>query len=91
MGSGRYKGVLVPEEAVGTDQDRRIVFVVGDDRKVGVKTVRLGPRLDGYRVVREGLTGDEVIVVNGLMRVRPGVQVDPKETTLPPTRERNGS
>jgi multidrug efflux pump subunit AcrA (membrane-fusion protein) len=56
-----------------------------------MKPVRLGPRIDGYRVIRDGLKGDETLVVNGLMRVRPGLQVEPKLTTLPPTRERNGT
>ena len=45
---------------------------------VSAKPVRPGPRIDGYRVIREGLTGDETIVVNGLMRVRPGVKVKPE-------------
>jgi multidrug efflux system membrane fusion protein len=91
LGSGIYRGVLVPDDAVGTDQDRRVVFTVEADNKVGMKPVRLGPRIDGYRVIREGLKGDETLVVNGLMRVRPGVQIEPKLTTLPPTRERNGT
>jgi RND family efflux transporter MFP subunit len=90
-GSGTYKGVLVPDEAVGADQDRRVVYVVGPDKKVAMKPVRLGPRIDGYRVVRDGLRGDETIVVNGLMRLRPGIEIDPKPTTLPPARERNGT
>jgi RND family efflux transporter MFP subunit len=90
-GSGLYRGVLVPDEALGTDQDRRIVYVLGPENKVAMKPVRPGPRIDGYRVIREGLTGDETVVVNGLARVRPGLQVDPKLTTLPPIRERNGS
>jgi membrane fusion protein, multidrug efflux system len=50
-----------------------------------VAPVRVGSRVDGYRVIREGLKGDETIVINGLMRVRPGVKVDPKLTTLPET------
>jgi len=86
-GSGLYKGVLLPDEAITTDQDRRIVYVVGSDNKVSVKTVRPGPRIDGYRVIRAGLTGDETVVVNGLMRVRPGIQVTPKAIELPPKRE----
>ena len=53
---------------------------------VSAKPVRLGPRLHGYRVIREGLTGDETIVINGLMRVRPGVKVKPELVTLPPER-----
>jgi multidrug efflux system membrane fusion protein len=91
LGSGIYRGVLVPDDAVGTDQDRRVVFTVGADNKVAMKPVRLGPRIDGYRVIRDGLKGDETLVVNGLMRVRPGLLIEPKLTTLPPTRERNGT
>jgi RND family efflux transporter MFP subunit len=91
MGSGTYKGVLVPDEAIGSDQDRRVIFVVGPDNTVAMKPVRPGPRIDGYRVIRDGLTGEETIVINGLMRVRAGAKIDPKPTTLAPTRERNGS
>ena len=85
-GSKAYQGILIPDEALGTDQDRRIVYVVGPDNKVSTKVVRPGPRIDGYRVIREGLKGDETVVINGLMRVRPGIAVDPKMTELPPSR-----
>ncbi len=85
-GGKAYKGILIPDEALGTDQDRRIVYVVGADNKVASKVVRPGPRIDGYRVIREGLKGDETIVINGLMRVRPGIEVQPKMTELPPSR-----
>jgi RND family efflux transporter MFP subunit len=91
IGSGLYKGVLVPDESIASDQDRRVVFVVADDGTVTPRPVRTGPRIDGYRVVREGLKGDETIAVNGLMRIRPGVKVAPQMTTLPPVRERSGS
>ncbi|TIV95632.1 MAG: efflux RND transporter periplasmic adaptor subunit, partial [Mesorhizobium sp.] len=64
-GSLPYSGVLVPDEAIGADQDRRIVFLVDEAGTVSAKPVRTGPRLDGYRVIREGLTGDETIIVNG--------------------------
>lgn len=45
--------------------------------------MRLGPKLYGYRVIRDGMTGDETIVVNGLMRIRPGVKVTPQLIELP--------
>jgi multidrug efflux system membrane fusion protein len=90
LGSGLYEAILVPEEAVGADQNRRIIYLVGEDNKVTAKAIRLGPHIDGYRVVREGLKGDETIVVNGLMRVRPGAEVKPQMITLPPTREPAG-
>jgi RND family efflux transporter MFP subunit len=90
MGSGVYRGVLIPDEAIGSDQDRRVVFVIGPDNTVAMKSVTPGPHIDGYRVIRQGLTGDETIVINGLMRVRAGVKIDPQPTTLTPVRERNG-
>jgi membrane fusion protein, multidrug efflux system len=84
-GSLPYRGVLIPDDAIAADQDRRIVYVVDDQGNVSAKTVRPGPRLHGYRVIREGLAGDETIVINGLMRVRPGAVVTPELVELPPT------
>jgi RND family efflux transporter MFP subunit len=89
--SDPYKGILLPDEAIGSDQDRRVVYVVGDNNVVNLKPVRIGPRIDGYRVIRDGLTGNETVVVNGLVRVRPGAPITPQMTTLPLTRERNGT
>ncbi|MEM7120166.1 MAG: efflux RND transporter periplasmic adaptor subunit [Pseudomonadota bacterium] len=82
-GSLPYDGILLPDEAIASDMDRRIVFVVDEEGVVSAKQVRLGPRIDGYRVIRDGLTGDELIVVAGLMRVRPGATVTPEIIELP--------
>jgi hypothetical protein len=60
--------------------------VVGEDGSVSTRDVQLGPKVDGYRVIRAGLKGDENVVVNGLTRVRPGAKVAAEATTLPPTR-----
>jgi RND family efflux transporter MFP subunit len=84
--SGKYRGVLVPDEAIGADQDRRIVYVVAADGKVTPTVVRPGPRIDGYRVVRSGLTGDETIIVGGVQRVRFSDRVTPQMTSLAPSR-----
>lgn len=86
-GSPSYKGVLVPDEAIATDQDRRIVWTIGEGGSVAPRIVRPGPRIDGYRVIREGLKGDETIVINGLQRVRPGGKVTPQMSELPPVRQ----
>ncbi|HEX8664766.1 MAG TPA: efflux RND transporter periplasmic adaptor subunit [Beijerinckiaceae bacterium] len=86
-GSPRYQGVLVPDEAVATDQDRRFVWVVAEDGTASQRTVRPGPRIDGYRLVREGLKGDESVVIAGLQRVRPGAKVTPQMKELPPSRD----
>jgi len=83
-GSLPYEGVLIPDSAISADQDRRIVYEVDAEGKVTPQQIRPGPRLHGYRVVREGLTGEETIVINGLMRVRPGATVTPEMTELPP-------
>ena len=86
-GSLPYDGILLPDEAIASDMDRRIVFVVDEEGVVSAKQVRLGPRIDGYRVIRDGLTGDELIVIAGLMRVRPGAMVTPEVIELPPVAE----
>jgi RND family efflux transporter MFP subunit len=85
-GSNTYRAVLVPDESIGSDQNERVVFVVGQDGTVSTKSVRLGPRLYGYRVIRSGLTGDETIIVNGILRARPGGKVTPTMTDLPKER-----
>jgi membrane fusion protein, multidrug efflux system len=90
-GSPLYRAALVPDEAIATDQDRRVVMVVGPDGTVRAQTVRPGPRNDGYRVIREGLKGDERVVIAGLQRARPGGKVTPQEVTLPPVRERGAA
>lgn len=72
------KAVVINERAVGTDQSRKFVFVVGPDGKAEYRPVTLGPVVDGLRVVRSGVKPGEKIVVNGLQRVRPGAPVAPQ-------------
>ncbi|TCL65157.1 RND family efflux transporter MFP subunit [Rhizobium sp. BK251] len=85
-GSNSYQAVLVPDEAIGSDQNQRVVYVVGDDGSVTTKPVRTGPRLYGYRVIRDGIDGTETIAINGLMRIRPGGKVTPQLEELPQER-----
>ncbi|WP_375463276.1 efflux RND transporter periplasmic adaptor subunit [uncultured Methylobacterium sp.] len=80
------RGILLPDEAVAANQDKRVVYVVAEDGAVAAKDVKLGPKVDGYRLIREGLKGDETVVVNGTSRVRPGAKVTPESTTLPERR-----
>lgn len=90
-GSNSYKAVLIPDEAIGADQNERIVYEVREDGTVVTKPVRLGPKLHGYRVIRSGMTGDEIIVVNGLMRARPGTKVKAEIVELPPEAQAAGT
>ncbi|QBE66965.1 efflux RND transporter periplasmic adaptor subunit [Pseudoduganella lutea] len=77
-GNAASNAVLINDRAVGTDQNRKFVFVVGADNKAEYRAVKLGPTYDGLRVVKEGLKANEKIVVNGLQRVRPGAPVSPQ-------------
>ena len=86
-GSLPYLGILIPDEAITADQNKRIVYVVDQEGRVSTKEVRPGPKIDGYRIIREGLTGDEDIVIGGLMRVRPGITVAPETTELAEVRQ----
>lgn len=77
-----HAAVLINDSAVGTDQNEKYVLVVGADRKAQYRSVRLGPIVDGLRVVRDGLSAGDAIVVDGLQRVRPGSLVSPERVTM---------
>jgi len=85
-GSPEYPALLIPDEAIVTDQSQKLVMTVTADNKVVPKVIRPGPHELGLRIVRKGLEPDDRIVINGLLRVRPGSQVTPKEgqIDLPP-------
>lgn len=76
-GTAAYPGLLVQDRAIGTDLDKKFVYVVGPKNDVQYRAVTLGPIVDGLRVVRSGLEAGESVIVNGLQRVRPGAQVTP--------------
>lgn len=69
---GEKVSLLVPDEAIGTDQASRFVYVAGADGKAERRAVRLGPLADGLRIVREGVQPEDWIIVRGVQRVRPG-------------------
>jgi len=74
-GGSPHEAVLVNDSAIGTDQSTRYVLVVAADHTARYRRVTLGPLIDGLRVVREGLSPGDTIVVDGLQRVQPGSQV----------------
>ncbi|MBL9212883.1 MAG: efflux RND transporter periplasmic adaptor subunit [Opitutaceae bacterium] len=84
-GSGDYEAMLVRDTAIGSDQGRPFVYVVGTDGKAVARTVVVGPLERGLRIVREGLTPADRVVINGLMAVRAGavVEADEVEMKLP--------
>ncbi|UZK69621.1 efflux RND transporter periplasmic adaptor subunit [Sphingomonas sp. S1-29] len=82
LGSGTYRAMLIPDEAIVTDQTRRFVYVVGADGKTAQRPVVTGPPADGLRVVREGLKLNDRVVVAGLTALQPGMPVQAKLTRI---------
>ena len=72
---GQHEALLVPDNAVVSDQSRKIIFTVAEDGTVGTKLVELGPMVDGLRVIRSGLAPTDRIVIDGVQRARPGQKV----------------
>jgi RND family efflux transporter MFP subunit len=90
MGSGEYPALLINDSAVGTDQSVKYVLKVGADNKVEYAPVKLGPLVDGLRVVREGLSANDVILVKGLQQVRPGMPVTPQLVAMGESQHKSG-
>ncbi len=83
--SPAYEALLVPDAAIGTEQARKFATVVNADNAIAPKYVTLGQVMpDGMRVIKEGLSADDRVVVNGLMRARPGQKVTPQEQGAAP-------
>ncbi len=77
--SGRHPALLVDETAIGTDQAQKFVLTLTSTNTAAYRPVKLGPLVDNKRVVREGLSAGEKVIVNGLAKVRPGSPVSPSE------------
>lgn len=82
LGSGTYRALLVPDTAIVTDQARKIVYVVGQDGKVAPRPVVTGPPADGLRVIKQGLTPRDRVVIEGLTTLQPGTAVQAKMTRI---------
>jgi len=82
VGSGQYAAALIKDEAVGTDLGKKYVLVLDKDNAVQYRAVELGPKLEGLRIVRQGLSRGEKIVVNGLQRAFPGATVEPQSVPM---------
>ena len=74
--------VLVADRAIGTDQSKRYVLVVNGDNTAAYREVKIGRLIEGLRVIESGLKPGELVVVNGLQRVRPGAPVTPEQVPM---------
>lgn len=76
--------LLVSERAIGTDQDRKFVYVVGEGNKVSYREIKPGSSIAGQRIVLSGLIAGEKVITEGVMKIRPDMVVDPKEASAAP-------
>ncbi|HEX8777613.1 MAG TPA: efflux RND transporter periplasmic adaptor subunit, partial [Rhodanobacter sp.] len=74
--------LLIDDRAVGTDLGNQFVYVVDAQHKVQYRKVTTGALYHGLRVVDSGLAPGDVVVVNGLQRVRPGAEVNPQQVAM---------
>jgi hypothetical protein len=81
-----YEALLIPEQALATDQNIKFVYVVGDDAAAERRTVELGAQRGDFRIIKSGLEAGERVIVKGLQRVKPGQKVEAEvaEAKLPP-------
>ena len=79
IAAGERTALLVPERAVGFDQSKKYVFVVGEDGKVAYRPVELGKQVRAERIVLKGLAAGDRVIVEGVQHVRPDVTVAPSE------------
>jgi RND family efflux transporter MFP subunit len=86
LGSGAYAGLVIPDQAIVTDQSRQVVYVAGQDGVIQQKIVETGPLIDGLRVIRHGLSATDRVVIDGVQRAKPGRKVKTVAGTItPPT------
>jgi len=78
-----YQAVLVNERAIGTDQDKKFVYIVNEKDEVEVRVVTLGKLYDSLRVIAKGVDAGERVIVSGLQRVRPKMTVAPAPVPMP--------
>ena len=85
-GSPFYDAILISDEAIVSDQARKLVLTLADDGTVQPKEIRPGPRELGLRIVRRGLTAEDRVIIKGVTRARPGARVTAEEGVieLPP-------
>jgi RND family efflux transporter MFP subunit len=84
LGSGTYRAMLVPDEAIVTDQTRKLVFVLGRDGKVAQRPVETGPLIMGLRAIRDGLAPTDLVVLDNVGALQPGAPVKARRTQIKP-------
>ena len=83
LGSAKHQAVMIPDEVIGTNQSLRYVYVLNEDQEVAIKNVTLGPlHSNGLRIIRDGLSAKDQIILNNLQKIAPGMMVNAKEAPI---------
>lgn len=82
--AGKVRAMLVPDEAVQSDQARKVVLTVGADKTVVAKPVQIGPLVNGLRVIQSGLASNDRVVISNFQAVTAGAKVDVKPGRISP-------
>ncbi|WP_084191133.1 efflux RND transporter periplasmic adaptor subunit [Methylomarinum vadi] len=77
-----YNALLLPDRALATDQAQRFVWVLNQEDKAEYRRITPGAHVGNLRVIKEGLTGQDRVVIEGLQKIRPGVKVSPEQITV---------
>src|SRR5579863_5005364 len=85
VGSRPYEGLLVPDQALVTDQSREVVYVVGPGGIVSQRGVEVGPLVDGLRIIRAGISPTDRVIIDGVQHARPGKPVTVKLGQIAPS------
>jgi RND family efflux transporter MFP subunit len=84
LGSGSYSAMLVPDEAIITRQSLKEVLVLARDGTVTKRTVELGPEVLGLRAVKNGLASTDLVILDHITQLKPGMKVVPRRTAIEP-------
>ncbi|MEH6656356.1 efflux RND transporter periplasmic adaptor subunit [Leeuwenhoekiella marinoflava] len=83
MGSAEHDALMISDDVIGTNQSLRFVYVLGKDNTVEVKNITLGPlHTNGLRIIRDGLTKDDKLIVNNIQKIQSGMTIAPVESSF---------
>ena len=80
--SAIFRVLLVPDEIIESDQAQKIVYVINGEHIVAARNIKIGSLVQGFRIIKEGLSPEDNVIINGIQRVRPGQRVNPQESKI---------
>lgn len=83
LGSAPHEVIMIPDEIIGANQNIRYVYVLGNDDQIDYRPIELGPlHTNGMRIVRNGLTAEDQLIINNIQKIRPGMQIAPQASDI---------